>query len=200
MRSIKDKIESVTGRLKIEKRNAQGVVTQEMEVPNLVVNDGLEYIAQRMVDNDSSLHGNDHDHPGEMTKMALGSNGGNAAGAPTPTTPAGVDSTLRTEHGSKKALTSVDVSGQTVTYVATFGGTEATGFDHTAEQQGADGTNNNEGQLNGYTGNYDSNKDGSIKEAGIFNDDGTMLCRTVFLPVNKEDGDSITVTWVITIN
>lgn len=200
MRSIKDKVESVTGRLKIEKRNAQGVVTQEMEVPNLVVNDGLEYIAARMVNQDSSLHGNSHTHPGEMTKMAIGSNGGNNGAEATPTTPAGADSALRTEHGNKKDLTSVAVSAQTVTYVATFGGSEATGFDHTAEQQLATSVNNNEGQLNGYTGAYDSNKDGSIKEAGIFNADGTMLCRTVFLPVNKEDGDSITITWVITIN
>jgi hypothetical protein len=196
MRSIKDKVESVTGRLKIEKRNAQGVVTQEMEVPNLVVNDGLEYIAARMVD--QGTDGNTH--PLEMTLMSLGSNGGHGPSATSATTPAGIDSALRTEHGSKKALTSATVSGQTVTYVATFGGTEATGFDHTVEQQGADNTNNNEGQLNGYSGAYDSGKDGSIKEAGIFNSGGTMLCRTVFLPVNKEDGDSITITWVITIN
>lgn len=200
MRSIKDKIQSVTGRLKIEKRNAQGVVTQEMEVPNLVVNDGLEYIAARMVNQASSLHAGTHAHPGEMTKMALGSNGGNNGAQATPTTPTGTDDELRTQHGSKKALTSVDVDAQTVTYVATFGGSEATGFDHTSDQQGANTTNNNEGQLNGYIGNYDSNKDGSIKEAGIFNDDDTMLCRTVFLPVNKEHGDSITITWVITIN
>jgi hypothetical protein len=196
MRSIKDKVESVTGRLKIEKRNAQGVVTQEMEVPNLVVNDGLEYIAARMVDDGTD--GNTH--PDQMTLMGLGSNGGNNGAEASPTTPAGVDSELRTLHGSKKSLTSKTVSGQTVTYVATFGGSEATGFDHTSEQQAADGTNNASGELNGYTGSYDSNKDGSIKEAGIFNAAGKMLCRTVFLPVNKEDGDSITITWVITIN
>jgi len=196
MRSIKDKVESVTGRLKIEKRNAQGVVTQEMEVPNLVVNDGLEYIAARMVDDGTD--GNTH--PNQMTLMGLGSNGGNEGSEATPTIPAGVDSELRTLHGSKKSLTSKTVSSQTVTYVATFGGSEATGFDHTSAQQAATNITNNEGQLNGYTGAYDSNKDGSIKEAGIFNADGKMLCRTVFLPVNKEHGDSITITWVITIN
>lgn len=40
---------------------------------------------------------------------------------------------------------------------------------------------------------------GAITEAGIFNssleDSGTMLCRTTFPVVNKEEGDSLTITW-----
>ncbi len=43
---------------------------------------------------------------------------------------------------------------------------------------------------------------GELKEAGIFNDvtGGTMLCRTVFNPINKNPNDSMTISWVITIS
>jgi len=43
---------------------------------------------------------------------------------------------------------------------------------------------------------------GAITEAGIFNaiTTGTMLCRTTFPVVNKEAGDSIVITWVVTIS
>ena len=43
---------------------------------------------------------------------------------------------------------------------------------------------------------------GAVTEAGIFNNStgGTMLCRTVFPVVNKQAGDSMTVTWTVTVN
>jgi len=43
---------------------------------------------------------------------------------------------------------------------------------------------------------------GAITEAGIFNalTSGTMLCRTTFPVVNKAAGDSIVITWVITLS
>lgn len=42
---------------------------------------------------------------------------------------------------------------------------------------------------------------GSLEEAGIFNavSTGNMLCRTVFSPVNKAAGDTVVITWNITI-
>ena len=42
---------------------------------------------------------------------------------------------------------------------------------------------------------------GAVTEAGIFNasSSGTMLCRTVFSVVNKAAGDSLQVTWTITL-
>lgn len=44
--------------------------------------------------------------------------------------------------------------------------------------------------------------DGAIAEAGIFNaaTGGTMLCRTTFPVVNKQSGDTIAITWVVTIS
>ena len=43
---------------------------------------------------------------------------------------------------------------------------------------------------------------GAITEAGIFNagSAGTMLCRTTFPVVNKAAGDSIAITWIITVS
>lgn len=43
---------------------------------------------------------------------------------------------------------------------------------------------------------------GAVTEAGLFNaaSGGTMLCRTVFPVVNKQAGDSMTVTWVVTVS
>lgn len=43
---------------------------------------------------------------------------------------------------------------------------------------------------------------GAITEAGIFNASsaGTMLCRTTFPVVNKAAGDSIAITWVVTVS
>lgn len=43
---------------------------------------------------------------------------------------------------------------------------------------------------------------GAITEAGIFNNStgGSMLCRTTFPVVNKEAGDSIAISWLITIS
>jgi hypothetical protein len=44
--------------------------------------------------------------------------------------------------------------------------------------------------------------DGAITEAGVFNasTSGTMLCRTTFPVVNKASGDTIAVTWVVTVS
>lgn len=43
---------------------------------------------------------------------------------------------------------------------------------------------------------------GAVTEAGIFNASsaGTILARTVFPVVNKQSGDSMTVSWVITVS
>jgi hypothetical protein len=43
---------------------------------------------------------------------------------------------------------------------------------------------------------------GAITEAGVFNQSsaGIMLCRTTFPVVNKAAGDSIAITWVVTVS
>ena len=72
--------------------------------------------------------------------------------------------------GSRVALDSTTPSTTTITYVATFGAGVSTG---------------------------------AITEAGIFNNGtaatGDMLCRTVFPVVNKQAGDTMVITWTITL-
>lgn len=43
---------------------------------------------------------------------------------------------------------------------------------------------------------------GAVTEAGIFNasTSGTMLCRTVFPVVNKQAGDTMQITWTVTLS
>ena len=43
---------------------------------------------------------------------------------------------------------------------------------------------------------------GAITEAGVLNavSGGTLLCRTVFPVVNKQVGDSMTITWAVTVS
>lgn len=45
------------------------------------------------------------------------------------------------------------------------------------------------------------NATGSLAEAGILNagSNGTLLCRTVFPTINKLSGDSVTITWTISL-
>lgn len=43
---------------------------------------------------------------------------------------------------------------------------------------------------------------GAVTEAGVFNDatTGVMLCRTVFAVVNKDVGDTLSITWTVTVS
>lgn len=79
------------------------------------------------------------------------------------------NTTLGTE-SARVALTSTTPTGAAVAYVATFpAGTPATLA--------------------------------AITEAGLFNASsaGTMLCRTVFSVVNKDVGDTMSITWTVTM-
>lgn len=54
-----------------------------------------------------------------------------------------------------------------------------------------------------YTATFPANSGtGAVTEAGVFNNSsgGTMLCRTVFPQVNKQAGDTIAITWVVTVS
>lgn len=153
---IKDNLKA-TGQVTVEKVTASGE-TEVLEIKNLVVTSGLNYIAGRMVD--SYVNGADtHTFPSEMTHMAIGDDN---------TAPALADTTLGSQL-HRTAFDSVQVSANTVTYRATF--------------EPGDGT-------------------GAVVEAGIFDQatGGTMLCRTVFPVVNKEVGDTISITWAVTVS
>jgi len=89
----------------------------------------------------------------------------------TGTTAAAVGDTALQSQSAIVALTSTTPSSNTVVYVASFpAGTPATLT--------------------------------AITEAGIFNASsaGTMLCHTVFAAVNKDVGDTMQITWTITLS
>lgn len=140
----------ISGALTIVKTNQEGVVTEKVHVPNLVVSVGKTWIASRMASASDSV----------MSHMGVGQG---------TTSPVAGNTALETALGANVALTSTTPSSNTVTYVATFGAGISTG---------------------------------AITEAGIFNalSSGTMLCRTTFPVVNKAAGDSITISWVVTIS
>lgn len=88
----------------------------------------------------------------------------------TSSTSASVSDTVLGTEIARVSLTSTTPVNNTVTYVASYPAGTATG---------------------------------ALTEAGVF-DGGTaganvMLCRTVFSTVNKAAGDSITITWVVSI-
>ena len=99
---------NIKGRLKIRVWDTiTGEEKQNVEVDNLVVNVGLNYIASRMKDATATA----------MSHMAVG------AGT---TSPAAGNTALGSELG-RVALTSTTVSSNVVQYVATFGAGTATG-------------------------------------------------------------------------
>ena len=103
-----ENVKGTKGELNIVLRDEAGNVKQEVTVPNLVVDTGLNYIASRMVGTSKSV----------MSHMAVGSSNTAAASGNT-----NVGSIL----GSRKALTSSTATLNAVEYVATFAAGEGTG-------------------------------------------------------------------------
>lgn len=136
------------GQVKLELTRANGSV-ETIDIKNLVVTTGLNYIVSRMKDTTQTA----------MSHMAIGS-GSTAAAVG--------DTALGTELG-RVALTSTTVSANTIQYVASFPAGTGTG---------------------------------TVYEAGILNagSGGTLLCRTVFGIVTKDAGDSLAITWTITVS
>ena len=139
---------SATGKLSIVVNDTAGNLKQELNVTNLVVDTGLDYIASRMKDATATA----------MSHMAIG-DGTND--------PAAGDTAPQSQLG-RVTLLSTTVTSNSVEYVATFPAGTGTG---------------------------------AVTEAGIFNasSGGTMLCRTEFAVINKAAGDSMTITWTVTV-
>jgi len=88
-------------------RDKDGNVKSEQKVKNLIVDTGLNFICDRMKDDETA-----------MTHMALGS-GTTAAAAG--------DTSLESQLGSRETLDSSTVSNNTITYIASFEAGDATG-------------------------------------------------------------------------
>ena len=103
-----ENVKGTKGELNIVLRDAAGNVTQEVTVPNLVVDTGLAYIASRMKDTTLAA----------MSHMAVGEG---------TTNPAAGDTALESQLGSRVSLTSTTVTANAIEYVATFGAGVGTG-------------------------------------------------------------------------
>ena len=96
-----------TGKLTIEIKDKDGKVKDSRDLTNLVVDDGLDFIASRMKDATATA----------MSHMAIGTGTTAAAAA---------DSALGSE-AARNALTSTTVTSNAVAYVASFAAGEGTG-------------------------------------------------------------------------
>ena len=105
---LKDNV-NVLGKLDITLTGPSGEVKDTRQVPNLVVQTGLDFIASRMKDTTYDV----------MSHMAVGEDN---------TSPVLADTTLAAEvSGSRTALTSTNVSTDQITYTTTFGPGVGTG-------------------------------------------------------------------------
>jgi hypothetical protein len=103
---IKDKIETI-GSLDVVLIDGDGNIKQNFKVPNLVVQTGRNYIANRMASNSNVI----------MSHMAIGTNN----------TAAALNNTTLGTETARVTLTSGTANANVVTYVATFNpGTPAT--------------------------------------------------------------------------
>ena len=89
-----------TGKLTVEIKDKDGKVKDTRQLTNLVVSDGLDFIASRMKDATATA----------MSHMAIGTGSTAAASG---------DSALGTE-AARQALTSTTVNNNAVSYVASF--------------------------------------------------------------------------------
>ena len=145
---------SMKGELTVDRFDVDGKLVEKRKIPNLIVTSGKNLMISRLLGTTDAV----------MSHMAVGTS------TTSPTLSDTASNTFTSSIlGARNPLTSAIQSGNTVTYVGTFGTGVSTG---------------------------------AITEAGIFNalTSGTLLCRTTFPVVNKAAGDSIVITWVITLS
>jgi hypothetical protein len=111
----------------------------------------------------------------------------------------------KTHIAAKIAATTNSPASMTHMAIGTGNGTPAAGDTALGTQTGRVSLSGNTVSTNTitYTATFPAGTgDGAITEAGIFNasSGGTMLCRTTFPVVNKASGDTIAVTWVVTVS
>lgn len=97
----------ITGKLSVQKFDDKNNLTQQVDVPNLVVTLGKEHIAQRVYTNAEPI----------MSHMAIGSG---------VTAPA-LNNTALSNELARVALSITEVSGVNISYIATYGATIGTG-------------------------------------------------------------------------
>lgn len=138
----------ITGHLSIKKYNSNNRLIEHVEIPNLIVNSGKQYIASRMVNGSSNV----------MSHMAIG-NG---------STVSMLSNVSLVDETARVALDSTSTENSVVKYIAMFPQSVGTG---------------------------------TISEAGIFNalTAGTMLARTTFPAITKNETEEIVIEWTVSV-
>ena len=138
----------LTGKVNIKKYE-NGELIDNINIDNIIVTNGQNYIAQRILNNTTTA----------MTHMGIGSS----------QVPQTVDDTALFQEILRNTFVTGTVTNSQVEYVASFA----------APVSGSR----------------------SITEAGIFNaaSAGTLLCRTTFPPVTQTTGQTIAISWVISV-
>lgn len=177
----------IRGSVDVKLIGPDGQVKDTRYIPNLVVQNGKNYIATRMLGaNNTSNAANVSATVGtvtitsNMTHMGIGTSTTSVAVADTSLLTEVVIAGDITQYFRANIQSFTQNTG-VVTYVATFT------------------TNNPQRTITSNTT--------AITEAGIFNSasstgtlTGTMLCRTTFNPVNKGNDDTLQITWTITVS
>lgn len=174
--------QKLRGSLDIKLWGPNGELKDSRFIPNLVVQNGKNYIANRMVGATGTTITSVTSSPTScMTHMALGTSTLAASTTDTQLGSTGVGEVVNTGDITNYArilMSSITISTGVVTYVTTFG------------------VNNPQRTITSNTT--------AITEAGIFNSSaqtsGTMLCRTTFNPVNKGNDDTLQITWTVTVS
>ena len=174
--------QKMRGSAEVKLIGPDGEIKETRFIPNLVVQNGKNYIATRILGTASGTWAASNyvtsSLTSAMTHMAIGSS----------TTAAVVtDVSLGGEIAvagdisayARMYMSSASQTTGVVTYITTFG-------------------------VNNPNRTITSNTT-AITEAGIFNSStsalgGTMLCRTTFNPVNKGNDDTLQITWTITVS
>lgn len=167
----------VTGVVNLKLFNSEGKLIDERTTRNLVVTDGKNLIAGRMKDTVSGVH----TQPAQPAYMSIGTSSTSAApGDKDLIAPVPANGT--NPQANRKALTTAGgtVSANTVTYTAEF------------------------------APNAPANATGTIQEAAIYNSNTVtgsgatavtgILARTTFGTITKNSGDTLQITWTLTIN
>ena len=174
----------IRGSVDVKLIGPDGQVKDTRYIPNLVVQNGKNYIATRMLGTSNTANvsavSTTISLTSCMTHMGIGTSTTSVAVADTSLLTEVVIAGDITQYFRANVQSATANTG-VVTYVSTFT------------------TNNPQRTITSNTT--------AVTEAGIFNSSsssgtltGTMLCRTTFNPVNKGNDDTLQITWTITVS
>lgn len=194
------------GTVDIIVRGPDGKVKEHKTIRNKVTDKGLAHIVARLLEPDTDTN-SVGTRPARMRYMGLGTGTVAAAGS---NTALGTEVTGVSGSATGRIDMAPDVGVNAASSVDQVYQGKLVGGTLTADAQtsATEGATAKTGTKLVFTALFNpgnpSTSNVAITEAGIFNADRpgvdqTMLCRTVFQPVNKGENDSLQITWSISL-